>query len=202
MPKTVSLSKNQYYEAIFQLRDADEKLIDFVVKQIEEGKKTSASKIVYLRNGTDLYLSSKSFAIGLGRKLQKNFGGTLKISKKLFTKSRKTGKNVYRISVFFKPIPFSVGDVIKVKGKLLKVTGIGKKIGCIELKKGKKTVIEEVGDFEKLKIHKAVVSKTYPKLEVIHPESFQSIAVENQPEKTKNITDAKIVISEEKAYLV
>ena len=160
MPKTVIFDKSQYYEAIFQLRDADEKLMDFTAGQIEKGgKKAYASKIVYYKNGADLYLSSTSFAIALGRSLQKNFGGTLKISKKLFTKSKKTGKIVYRVSVLFRPFSFAVGDILKTRGRLFRITGVGDRVGCIDIKTGKKAVIADVGNFEKSKVYDAFVSK-------------------------------------------
>lgn len=93
---------HSYYEAILQLRPANKKLLDFVVKRIKERGNVSISKTVKLKTGVDLYLSSWRFAVSLSRMLKKSFGGTTKITRKLHTQSKKTGKRVYRVTVLFR----------------------------------------------------------------------------------------------------
>ena len=91
-----------YYEAIIQLRPFDEEVLNFINKQISERKDVFISKIEKLKTGVDLYLSSQRFAIALGKKLKKSFGGEIKITRKLHTVSKKTGKRVYRVTVLFR----------------------------------------------------------------------------------------------------
>ena len=95
---------SQYYEAILQIRDSPEEVYKAVVQAIEEASRKGVftSKIEKTKNGLDYFLSSKSFAAGLGKRLKKRFKGEVKLSRKLYGKSRKTGKLVYRITVLYR----------------------------------------------------------------------------------------------------
>ncbi len=105
MPKQsyykVQIEKSGYYQSILQLRPCTEEIFNFVLNQIKKNKITIGKK-VELKNGLDLYLSSNKLTLALGKKLKKSFRGSLKISKKLFTKDRLTGKRVYRVTVCFR----------------------------------------------------------------------------------------------------
>lgn len=89
-----------YYEAIIQLRPFRKKIVDYVMKRIDERKDVFISKIVELKTGIDFYVSSQRFARALGKKLKKAFNGELKLSRKLFTE--KDGKKLYRVTVCFR----------------------------------------------------------------------------------------------------
>ena len=92
-----------YYEAILQLRPADKEILKFVNTQVEKQKeKVSIAKIVELKTGVDIYLTSQRFALALGRKLKKNFKGELKITRSLHKISRITSKKIYRLTVCFR----------------------------------------------------------------------------------------------------
>jgi nonsense-mediated mRNA decay protein 3 len=95
-----------YYEAILQLRGAlRAEILDFIGAQMATIKSTDR-KAFYtarqLKEGIDLYVSSKSAASKIAVMLRKRFAAQLKKSYKLVT--RKAGKNVYRtiIAVRFK----------------------------------------------------------------------------------------------------
>lgn len=90
-----------YYEAILQLRPADKKVLDFTKKRVKKNN-VSITKIEKLKTGIDLYLTSKRFAMSLGRKLKRNFKGKLIVTKKLHTVDKMTSKKVYRITVCFR----------------------------------------------------------------------------------------------------
>ena len=97
------LMRNQsYYEAIIQLRPGKKKLLDFLVKKVKKKEKVSIVNVVELKEGIDVYLSSWRFAISLGRMLKKSFGGAVKVTRKLHTQSRQTGKRIYRVTVLFR----------------------------------------------------------------------------------------------------
>jgi len=92
-----------YYEAIIQLRPADKEILKFVNKQIGKKKgKVSIAKIVELKTGVDIYLTSQRFALSLGRVLKKSFKGELKITRSLYKISRITSKKIYRLTICFR----------------------------------------------------------------------------------------------------
>ncbi|MBU1103947.1 MAG: 60S ribosomal export protein NMD3 [Nanoarchaeota archaeon] len=91
-----------YYEAIIQLRPPTEEIIAFIKNQCKK-RKEAITKIVTLKTGIDLYITSQKFARTLGAKLKRNFGGELKITKKIHTKDRQTSKDIYRATILFRP---------------------------------------------------------------------------------------------------
>ena len=90
-----------YYEAIIQLRPADEKVVAFVRGQLEE-RGAFISKEEKLKTGIDLYVSDQRFARALSKKLKKKFGGEVKLTRKLHTISKSSGKPLYRVTVLFR----------------------------------------------------------------------------------------------------
>lgn len=90
-----------YYEAILQLRPTDKRLIEFTLQQIKNSD-CNIVKEEKLKTGINLYLSSKSFAVTLTKRLKKKFNGTIKVTKTLHTRDRQTSKNVYRITICFR----------------------------------------------------------------------------------------------------
>ena len=91
-----------YFQAILQLRPDDEKVVNFVLKQIKERKNVSISKQINLKTGLDLYISDQKFTRSLGKKLKKIFKGKLILSRKLHTRDKQTSRNVYRVTVCFR----------------------------------------------------------------------------------------------------
>jgi len=99
MLKEYLMHKSLYFEAILQLRPASKKVLEFVMKLINERKNVFISKRRELKTGMDLFLSDKSFAMALGKKLKKKFGAELKLSRKLHGVSKKHGKRLWRVTV-------------------------------------------------------------------------------------------------------
>ncbi len=96
------LSKDQYYEAILQLRPKNKEVLDYVLRQLEKRKNIFISKKVELKKGVDLYISDKRFTRALGKKLKKSFRGELKLSRKLYGYDRQKSKKIYRLTVLFR----------------------------------------------------------------------------------------------------
>ena len=119
---------NQYFEGILQLRNPSKELLDFVKKETSKRKGVSICKTQKLKNGYDIYFTSQRFLRNLGSKLHKKFKGELKTSRKLHTRHRQTGKNVYRVNVLFKLTLLKKGDTITYRGDELVVMAIGKDI--------------------------------------------------------------------------
>lgn len=194
--------KGQYFESILQLRNSSEDVVTFIEKTVEKQEPgVFINKKLKVRGGIDFYLTSNKFARKLGKKLQQNFGGEFKVSPKLHTKDRHSGKELYRLSVLFRPSEFRKEDIISSNDKIIKIKNVANKITGINIVNNKKVIIDYTKAKPKtLKVHEVTVSKTYPSLEVIHPKTFQSIKVEN-PKKTTQ-KQLKIVIHNDKAYIV
>ena len=99
MPKS---HRPDYYEAIIQLRPDKQRLVGYVIGEIEKSKQCDITKIVELKTGIDLYITSKRFAMALGKKMKKRFDGELKLSRQLYSQDRQTGKALWRVTVLFR----------------------------------------------------------------------------------------------------
>jgi len=137
-----SARRKEYYEGILQLRNPTKEVISAVRNLLEENRNVFIAKEVKLSNGLDLYLSSQKYLQFIGKNLQNRFGGELKISRKLFAIKRITSKNVYRLTVLFRLPKFKVGDIIKARGKLVKVKHLGKKVIGTDIETGKRVSID------------------------------------------------------------
>ena len=136
----MKLSRSDYYQGILQLRDVNEEILTFVHNQIKKRSDTAVTKTVKFSNGVDLYITSQKFIRILGKKLKESFGGQLKISSKLHTKSRQ-GKDLYRVNVFFRTSKYKKGDVVTIRGDKVRLIKIGKKVFARDLSTGKKVTI-------------------------------------------------------------
>ncbi len=136
----MKLARPNYYQGILQLRDVDNEVVAFVYAQIQKRGEVAVTRTVKYSNGIDLYLTSQKFIRVLGKKLREIFGGELKISSKLHTRSRE-GKDLYRINALFRPSLYKIGDIVDVRGDEVKLLHIGKKIFGRDLKTGKKLTV-------------------------------------------------------------
>ena len=125
-----------YFEGILQLRDIDEEVVDFVKRQTAKRNDVHISKIAKVRNGIDIYFTSQKYLRALGKKLQDHFKGEMVMSPQLFTVSR-TGKELYRVNVLFRPSRLKKGDIITYRGSQLKIIRLGNKAVCKYVDTGK-----------------------------------------------------------------
>ena len=93
---------SQYYEAIIQLRPANEGIFNYVISMVENRKNVFVSKILAKKFGYDLYISDIRYALAIGKKLKTKFNGTLKTSRELYSYDRQTSKKKYRVVVCFR----------------------------------------------------------------------------------------------------
>ena len=82
--------------------------------------------------------SSNRLLLRLGKALNSNFKGTLKISRKLYSQDNLTGKKIWRMTVFFSHYDIKVGKIVKIRGDEYKVKRLGDKVHCTAVATGKK----------------------------------------------------------------
>src|SRR3989338_9307619 len=128
-----------YFEAILQLREPLPEIIVVVEEEIARAK-IPIAKQEEVRNGYYYYVADSNFTKALGKKLQQQFSAELMITSSLHTK--KDGKDLYRITVLFRPTPFRKGDRVQYKGEVYTVTQMSKEILLQEISTGKKVRVK------------------------------------------------------------
>lgn len=135
MVRSVTGKHGLYFEAVLQLRDTNQKIVDYVCSEIEKYK-IPIAKIEEVRGGIDFYIADNAFTKSLGKRLQEKFGGELINTSSLHTE--KKGKKLYRGTVMFRSASFRKGDFVEYGGDDYKVITLGKEILLQEKKSGKK----------------------------------------------------------------
>ncbi len=167
----------QYFEGILQLRNVRDEAIDFIDKMVSKTPNVHIAKIAKVRNGLDFYLSSNSFLMKIGKSLNKEFGGIYKKSSTLHTRSKQTSKELYRVTVLIDLPHVFKGEFIVTDTDVIKVTSIDKKIHGTRLSSGKKTIIDYDKKLKIVPKMKTIVTKVKPQLEIMHPETYQSVSI-------------------------
>jgi len=143
-----ALTNPNYYEGILQLRDPTPELVDYAIDMILKDKQALVTKQKRIKNGWDWYFTSQKYLQQLGRKLKQAFPGELKISRKLHTQNKVTGKKVYRVTVLFKLLSFGRGTKLEMNGEQYEIIKIAKDRAQV---KNTKTGKKEWYDIKKLK---------------------------------------------------
>ena len=138
MVKPIHGKHSEYYEAILQLREVADEVVDFVDKEIEK-KGIFVAKVKPVTNGHDYYLGNSNLTKNLGKTLQEKYGGEFTVTATLFT--RKEGKPVYRLTVLFRAMPFKKGDQVEYHDEIYNVIMSGKKVMLQNVKAGKKVQV-------------------------------------------------------------
>lgn len=202
-----SRHKSGYFEGILQLRDVDKEVIDYAVNEAKKQKQRGVfiTKKLRVKNGFDIYLTKRGYIPELARELLNKFGGETKISRKLFSRDKQRSRDIYRINVLFRQSKFRKGDILKIDDELFKVRNIDRNITAVNIKTGKKTSImpKQLRVRVAEEIKETIVSKLFPDIEVLHPETFQSIKPENVKNKKFKVNQkVRVVVSDERVWLV
>lgn len=194
---------SQYFEGILQIRNPNKEVIEFIRKEVAKNN----SKGVFITkekregSGFDFWFSSQRYMQNLGHLLYKTFGGILKINPRIYTRNRQTSKDVYRMSVYFELLGYNTGDIVKVGDKLIKVTSTGKQVAGLNLITGKRTSFSSKDKAEVIPKRKADVINVYPEIEIMDPETYQPLKVENK-KKLKLGDKVNIITYDGKVYMV
>ncbi|MFQ5620898.1 MAG: NMD3-related protein [Candidatus Nanoarchaeia archaeon] len=130
----------QYFEGILQLRNVTAEILEYVENQIEM-EDQHVAKIVNLKGGKDYYMGDNKFILKLGKKLKEKFSGDLKTSSSLYSVSKETSKEIHRLTVLFRHVPFKYGTILNWRGKKIKVTRLGPKVEIKDTATGKHELV-------------------------------------------------------------
>ncbi len=133
----MKLPRPNYYQGILQLRDINDEMLSFVYSQIKKRGNVAITKTANLPNGKDLYITSQKFIQVIGKKLKESFGGQITTSSKLHTRS-KSGRDLYRVNVLYRPAKYKRGDIVTVRGDKVRLLQVGRRIFALDLKTGKR----------------------------------------------------------------
>ena len=137
-----------YFEAILQLRDISQAVIDFAENELRENR-IPVPKVEKVKNGWDYYIADSNFTKGLGKKLQQQFGGEQLVTSSLY--GQKDGKEIYRVTILFREASFEKDDVVEYRGEEYEVKTMGKEIILQAVNGGKKLHVKyrEMGKIKK-----------------------------------------------------
>ncbi len=192
--------RSDYFEGVLQVRRANEEVLVFIDEVLKKRKGVFISKIKKAGSGFDLYISDRKYISTIGKRLKEKYGGKLKQSPQLFTKNRQTSKNVYRINVLFELYDFKRGDILEINNNYIKVSNIGKTVSGLNLVTGKRMIfLMRTSDYKIMNKYKTTVCSVKPYLEVLHPETYQNIRVDNSAdvkmgEKVNIVMGKKVLI--------
>jgi NMD protein affecting ribosome stability and mRNA decay len=198
-----SKKTGDYFEGTLQLRNPNKDILKFIDNYFtNQNKKVVIQKKTKHKNGIDLKVTSKKHLHELGKKLHYTFGGILKISPTLHGFDHQSSKHVYRLNVYFKAHDFKKEDVIKIDNKIIKVNKLGKIIYGINIKNNKSVSIDiKDKEYIILKKYKTSVSKIHPNVEVLHPETYQSIRIDNKTD-VKLGEKVNVVLDDGNFYII
>ena len=128
-----------YYESILQLRDVSQEVVDFTEEEIGR-LKMSVAKVIPLKNGLDYFLSDNTLTRRIGKNLQDKFGGKIEETSSLW--GVKKDREVYRVTVLFRGVPFKKNDLVVYQGEEYEVKILGKDIMIKNTKDGKKVHVK------------------------------------------------------------
>jgi nonsense-mediated mRNA decay protein 3 len=133
----VTIPHASYWEAILQIRNPSQSLLDYIIKTVREDDRAAITKINKVKSGFDYYLTSQKYIQVLGKKIKARYKGEFKLSPTLHSQ-RKSGERLYRITILFREYGFKKGDVVLVHGDRYIVHDIRAKVMCKEELTGKK----------------------------------------------------------------
>lgn len=206
-----SLAKSKYFEGRVQLRNRAnpnfEEAADFIRSEVSKQDGVFITNEADLADGIDFYLTSQKFITPLGKHIHNKFGGTLTLSSSLHTIDTMSSKELYRVDGLIRLPEFNKGDIMKINNKLLYITVIApKKIVGLNILENNKQYTENHTNKPYEIVAKASdakevhVAKRKPHLEVLNPEDYQTVKIEN-PEGLKIEKDIiKVQMIDGKVY--
>jgi NMD protein affecting ribosome stability and mRNA decay len=139
MARNLEGKHGSYFEAVLQLRDVSQEVVDFAESEIDR-LKMNVPKVIIIKNGVDYLLTDNTLTRRIGRNLQAKFGGKTEETSSLW--GMKKDREVYRVTVLFRGVPFKKNDLVIYQGEEYKVKILSKDIFLQNTKTGKKVHVK------------------------------------------------------------
>jgi NMD protein affecting ribosome stability and mRNA decay len=139
MARNLEGKHGSYFEAVLQLRDVSQEVIDFAESEIDR-LKMNVPKVIIIKNGVDYLLTDNTLTRRIGRNLQAKFGGKTEETSSLW--GVKKDREVYRVTVLFRGVPFKKNDLVIYQGEEYKVRILSKDIFLQNTKTGEKVHVK------------------------------------------------------------
>lgn len=213
-----------YYEAVIQLRADERKLTDeeiqkadeFISNEIQRLCKTN--KLAYvverivLKEGVDYQIGSYNSAHKIAVNLQKQFGGTVKESRKIVGHDKSRSRDLYRTWLSVRIPSFNRGDFIEYEDTPYEVEKIGShKIIVKNLKKGEEEHItwKQADDIRKVKtaddIQETTITNITPnEIQILDPDNYMTVDLKlNDNTRKLNIGEQiKVIKIKDRIYIL
>ena len=191
----VAKENSQYFEGILQVKNIDNGIVDYIHNEVEKQRKKGIfiTKEKITKNRADFQITDQTYMKSLANKLQRVFGGTISLNPTLFSKNKQSGKELFRLTLLLNLPTIRKNDIIVHNGTVWKVNSVQNKINVISLH-GKKTSLP-YKDYKILEKFETRVTKIQPEVEIMDPETYQSVDVRN-PKKLKVDQKVKVVFHE------
>ena len=176
----------KYFEAVIQLRPARDDALTFLRNELrkQEKKGIFTNNETKVAQGIDFEITDQTYAKVLARKLKEQFGARVSKNEKLFSRSSQTSKDIFRLAVKIELPSFTNADMITFGHNHFQVSSVKKTLSVINLQTGQKTSLPIEDSFktkyEVVQKCTAEITRIRPHLEVLHPETFESVPLENQ----------------------
>ncbi len=125
-----------YFEGILQIRNETKELLTWVRNRVKKDQKAVITKEKKVKGGVDMYFSDQHYLRAIAKKINQTFTGILKVTATLHT--RKKGDDLYRITAFFKLLPFKKGDKFILYGDEIEIISLDSRARIKILSTGKR----------------------------------------------------------------
>jgi len=209
-----------YHEAIIQVRAESRNLtneeIDNIVLSVEnmvEHQRSKGNRGLFITDmgrehgGVDFFLSDKTAAQNITKKLFEEYGGEMKTSAKNI--GMKDSKQIYRSTYLLRLPSFQKDDVVKISDSYYYVYSIsGKKTHLIDIKNWEDKVFE-IKDLQNLKVvggeelikEMIVISQKKDEIQLMNQKTYKMITLK-KPSKEKMIGERIKIIKIDDDYFL
>ena len=209
-----------YHEAILQIRADKRDLtkdelenINILVQNHVQNMQAKGNRTVFITDmweehgGIDFFLSDKTAAQAIIKKIHEEYGGIVKHSSKNI--GMKDGRQLYRVTHLLRLHSFRKEDFIEYKNNFYKILTIQtNKAKVINLKNHEEIGID-IKEIEKARIlgnkdllkERIIVSQKKEEIQLMNPDSYKIITIRKPKAKTYNSEKIEIVKIEDQFFI-
>jgi len=210
-----------YHEAIVQIRTEKRKLtnkelrnIRIFVENFVKDLQAKGNRGLFItdiekeHSGLDFYISERGPSLIIAKKIQDQYGGTIKQSSKNI--GMKDGKQIYKMTYLIRLPHYKKGDFLKHNNTFFRIISIhGNKVKMTNLSNWEDTIVDVkttqkanvIGGEELIK-EMILVSQTEDELQIMEPEKYEIKVVRKPKQISFDSKMVKVVKLEDKFFLI